>query len=76
MAFRNASEMLDSCKGYATKEMAEKKMIEVLGDSDAVALVAKNGANRWIIILIHNPDSHHVSMFAIHKNKNIVVIGN
>jgi hypothetical protein len=76
---RDCTTNIDSIKGYATKEMAAKKRDEVFAELTEMSvntMLVRNTAGRWVIVLAHNPNAHHISMYAIHKNNNIMVFGN
>lgn len=73
--FRDLTDRLNQIKGYATKDTATRKMVEVLGTTNASAFVTRNDNDRWVIVLLHNYNDHHVSMYATHKNNNVIALG-
>ena len=73
--FRDLTDRLNQIKGYATKAMATRKMVEVLGETNASAFVTRNDNDRWIIVMLYNHNDHHVSMYATHKNSNVIALG-
>lgn len=73
--FKDVTDSLNQIKGYASKEIATRKMVEVLGETDSRAFVTRNDHDRWVIVLLYNYNDHQVFMYAIQKNNNIIAIG-
>ena len=72
MRTRNASDVVNNTKGYATEVNALRRITEVLDaaadlPTPPVFIVVRNNRDRWVPVMIYNPNNHHVHMFLARK---------